>query len=532
MLIGYLKYARPGRRSVSAVLGLFLPLVVAACSSDSGIGTPGSGGSGGSRATGGSAGSTTSGGAAGSTGGAAGSTTSGGAAGSGGATGGTAGKGGSAGATGGSGGSAGGGAGSGGSTGGTGGTVDGGAGKGGTAGAAGSGGTGGATDGGTTGGAAGTGGMTDGGGGTGGGGSDGGVVVIPPGDPITPVDLTWKAVPTDGTICRNKSATGFAVNLNAASDKVLIYMEGGGACFNGLTCVQNPTEWAATDANAAKAGSAFVLDRTKPGNPFKDWNMIYIPYCTGDVHTGTNMAGYQGQPQMGYSNYLKYLGRIVATLKGKSLSQVVLSGISAGGFGVAWNWMTTQDAFPGVPVSALDDSGPPFGSDLMPPCFQQKTAALWGWSGSIHPACGAACDVAAGNVVAPLMEASMRRQTTRFGLLSYDEDGTIKTFLSFGQNNCANWELGVALANGAYPAGLADIRTRWMSNSNAAQYVYVGKSHTYLGSQQHQHARVGDEIRQQRHGLDERQSLSDSLGVESLQVAAAWRRAMTLCRCS
>jgi hypothetical protein len=185
---------------------------------------------------------------------------------------------------------------------------------------------------------------------------------------------------------------------------------------------------------------------------------------------------------MGYANYLKYLGKLVATFKGKGLTKIVLSGSSAGGFGVAWNWMVTQDAF-GVPVTALDDSGPPFAADWLSSCHQQKTGALWGWSGSIHPSC-ATCDVAAGNVVIPLLEAAMKRQTTRFGLVSYDEDGTIKSFLGYGQNNCANWDslLPPAFPVGKYPMGLADLRSRWMSNANAAMYVVAGGSHTFLGS--------------------------------------------------
>jgi len=337
---------------------------------------------------------------------------------------------------------------------------------------------------GATGGSGGSGGETDaggsGGGGAGGSTPDGGVVVVPPGDPIVGVpDMTWKAVPTDGAICRDKSATGFAVNFNAASDKLVIFMEGGGACFNATTCAGNPRTWAATDANA-NVGSRFVLDRTKTGNPFKDWNMAYIPYCTGDVHTGTSMSGYNGDAQMGYSNYLKYLGKLVATFKGKSLTKIVLSGSSAGGFGVAWNWMVTQDAF-GVPVTALDDSGPPFAADWLSTCHQQKTGALWGWSGSIHPTC-ATCDVAAGNVVIPLLEAAMKRQTSRFGLISYDEDGTIKSFLGFGQNNCAGWDafLPPLFPMGKYPMGLADLRTHWASNPNAAMYVVSGTAHTFL----------------------------------------------------
>ena len=78
----------------------------------------------------------------------------------------------------------------------------------------------------------------------------------------------------------------------------------------------------------------------------------------------------------------------------------------------------------------------------------------------------------------------MRRQTTRFGMVSYDEDGTIKSFLAYGLNNCANWDalLPPAFPAGQYPMALADLRSRWMSNPLAAMYVVSGANHTFLAS--------------------------------------------------
>jgi hypothetical protein len=82
------------------------------------------------------------------------------------------------------------------------------------------------------------------------------------------------------------------------------------------------------------------------------------------------------------------------------------------------------------------------------------------------------------------MEAAMKRQTTRFGLTSHDEDGTIKSFLSYGLNNCTNWDalLPPPFPTGQYPMALADLRSRWMSNPNAAEYVVTGTGHTFLAS--------------------------------------------------
>src|SRR5690606_28623805 len=51
----------------------------------------------------------------------------------------------------------------------------------------------------------------------------------------TPIG-TWEWTPVDGTRCMNDTPTGFAINGDPASGKLLLYLEGGGACFNVLTC--------------------------------------------------------------------------------------------------------------------------------------------------------------------------------------------------------------------------------------------------------------------------------------------------------
>jgi hypothetical protein len=303
---------------------------------------------------------------------------------------------------------------------------------------------------------------------------------VPPGDPITATPLQWTAVPVTGALCRDGNETGFGVNVNTTSDKLLIYLEGGGACFNGATCLSNPQSWAPTESALSRSVDKYALLSRTGNSPFKDWNLVFVPYCTGDVFTGATMTGYQGKPQMGYSNYVKYLQRIIATFKGQS--QVVLSGSSAGGFGIAFNWLVTQDAFGSVPVHALDDSGPPMGPEYLSECEQARVAALWGWSDTVHPAC-TSCDVKAGNVVRPLLETALRRQTTRFAQLSYDEDGVIKSFFAYGLNDCASWDslLPPAFPAGKYPMGLAELRQGWMSGGLAAMYEVKGGGHTFLG---------------------------------------------------
>jgi hypothetical protein len=291
-------------------------------------------------------------------------------------------------------------------------------------------------------------------------------------------------VPVEGTYCRDGNQTGYGININPASSKLLIWFEGGGACFNDLSCIQNPESFPATDTylNSILA-HYWIMNRTSDNSPFKDWNLVFIPYCTGDVHSGTSMKGYKGQPQVGFLNYKRDLAEIVPRFQ--NVDQVVLGGISAGGFGVAWNWMWTQDAFGSIPVDALDDSGPPMGPDFLSECQQQRNGALWGWAASLHPSCKT-CDLATGKIVRPLLDTTMKRNTpsTRLGLLSYDEDGTIKTFFGYGIDNCAQWESTTLpiYPPGKYPLGLSELGTTWAPYPQAAIYIVAGGGHTFLSA--------------------------------------------------
>ena len=96
------------------------------------------------------------------------------------------------------------------------------------------------------------GGSPDGTGGSDGGGSEGGFNDTggAKGDATSDAPpLPWKAVPVEGTVCRDGTSTGYGINVNPSSRNLLIFMEGGGACFNSISCLQNPDSWAPTDAN-------------------------------------------------------------------------------------------------------------------------------------------------------------------------------------------------------------------------------------------------------------------------------------------
>lgn len=299
---------------------------------------------------------------------------------------------------------------------------------------------------------------------------------LPEGDPIDAPDGTWTWVPFPNARCMNDSPTGLGVRLHADSDEVLIVIQGGGACFNSSTCalVANPNGF--NEAQLEAATSAGWLDEDDPDNPFRSWNKVFIPYCSGDIFSGNaqNGTGYGGRTQMGYQNMREFLTRLVPTFKDKK--RVVLSGYSAGGFAATVNWLQAIDAWgEGVRVDVLNDSGPPLGPEYLTPCLQKHLAEVWNWTGTIPEGC-TECDLESGNVTEPLLRfATPYTEHLRHGLISSTEDSVIKLFYSYGLNDCANLEsaLPPTFPEGKYAEGLLDLTQRIFAEHPGARAFLV-----------------------------------------------------------
>ncbi len=317
----------------------------------------------------------------------------------------------------------------------------------------------------------------------------GGAPLFPPfptnGMPITAPDNTWTYMDIADTKCRDGSTAGLAVSLNSKSDKVMIFLQGGGACFDSLTCLANP----ANAAGQKAAVTTGIFDRTNAANPVKDWNYVFIPYCTGDTFMGTNdngmVTGVTGvQHFMGRPNMEKFLNRIVPTFP--KATQVLLTGISAGGFGAASNSYLVQRAFGSTPVTMLDDSGPPMSSKYIPACLQDKWRTTWGLDNSILADCGTACpnhsDYTLDYTKFVLKLADSRGGTVKSGLLDSNDDGIITAFYGYGQNNCTG-SLSTPVPAAQYDAGLLDFRaTVTALTPNFGTYYPAGTVHTWLAS--------------------------------------------------
>jgi hypothetical protein len=333
--------------------------------------------------------------------------------------------------------------------------------------------------------------------------------------PPPPAGWTW--FPIDGTQCRDGSPAGIFVRF-ASSDKLFVYLEGGGACTNLGFCNFNPPNVNSVISGDGQTvlGSALgvIAGRQQPGafeagvlngifntqnaqNPFKDYNGVYIPYCTGDVHSGTRrdatVPGVTAPQQfVGHFNMQKFVGRIVPTFKDR-VNRVIVTGASAGSYGAAMNFSMLQDAFGSVLVDALLDSGPPLSDQYMPVCMQKRWRETWGLNDALPPDCSECRQPDGGGIVTSLAAYLMAKHpNSRIALISSMQDEIIRLFFSMGLDNCSTFDTAdpilITLNPAAfypaadYTAGLNDLRTTYESTGRFATYFLGGLNATF-----HQH---------------------------------------------
>jgi hypothetical protein len=263
----------------------------------------------------------------------------------------------------------------------------------------------------------------------------------------------------------------------------VIYFEGGGACFNAATCILNDlfSNWGEIKFNtwALGIGKGGIFS-DDPQNPVRDWNFIYVPYCTGDVHAGNRenvgINGVLGAQQfVGYRNVAAYLERIVPTFK--DTSHVLVTGISAGGFGAALNYDRIAEAFPKSTVTLLDDSGPPMGDQYMPVCLQKLWRELYNFDETLPPDCVDCFNDDGGGISNLAAYLGDKWGEQRLALFSNTRDNIIRTFFGYGLNNCAGGTYG----GSQFEQGLFHLRDEILGDSPTwGSYFIDGIGHTVL----------------------------------------------------
>lgn len=215
------------------------------------------------------------------------------------------------------------------------------------------------------------------------------------------------------------------MNPHAGADDVLIYLEGGGACANAATCwgaqpaAANVAGYDATVFATAKQRAYPALSRTLAANPFQAVNMVYVPYCTGDMHGGTKetdlVVNGVTKPTYfwGARDLDIFLARLVPTFA--AAKRIWLAGTSAGGFGSVLVYSHVVSAF-ATRVDILDDSGPAIAAKSA--TDNAGSFSAWGF---VPPS---GCTGCTSHAAVLAFDRALQPQS-RYGFLSFSEDTVI-----------------------------------------------------------------------------------------------------------
>ncbi|MEO7370362.1 MAG: pectin acetylesterase-family hydrolase, partial [Ilumatobacteraceae bacterium] len=206
--------------------------------------------------------------------------------------------------------------------------------------------------------------------------------------PTTPAVVPiagWETVSAPSEcVCADGSPYKYFIH-RADPNKVVFFLQGGGACFDATTCAFD------SGAYKTKIGpgddpdklSSGIFDFTDQRNPLKDYSFVFAPYCTGDVHLGNSTHVYG--PQL----TVQHKGSVDATTALDDLAaqfpaatQLVVTGESAGSVPTPLYAGLAHDLLPNAAITVLAD-----GSGAYPdvPAINGVIGAVWGTESAIPP---------------------------------------------------------------------------------------------------------------------------------------------------
>jgi ABC-type proline/glycine betaine transport system permease subunit len=193
-------------------------------------------------------------------------------------------------------------------------------------------------------------------------------------------DAEWTPFAEDSdAVCANGSEVNY-LERRADPTRVVLYFEGGGACFSAATCDFDGPQKSYVSSSLAtpgfleERGGIFDLDR--PENPLADHSFVYVPYCTGDVHLGNAATDYGPDlvvEHRGYPNGLVALDHLVETYP--QVQELLVTGTSAGSVPTPLFAGLAADRLPEARIVTLGDGSGAYPDD---PVLNGLIGSLWG----------------------------------------------------------------------------------------------------------------------------------------------------------
>lgn len=247
----------------------------------------------------------------------------------------------------------------------------------------------------------------------------------------------------DGPVCI--AGTEYSVfTRKGKKKKLLIFEQGGGACWQNFYRCNVLSEDQEPPGDEPPQG---IFDFDNKDNPFKDYSIVYMPYCDGSVFTGDNAAadlvwqsltGIPARFHYGLRN--QSAGMDLARTMFPKAKRITVAGSSAGGVGAAGFAPFLVRMLYGnrIDLSVFNDAGPitsnpdamsTFPEWLPPTGLLDVEARALDWQfGQFYPASCSDCDDM-GNSTEIIKWRLDNDSTIREAFYETDADLTNRSFL-------------------------------------------------------------------------------------------------------
>lgn len=261
----------------------------------------------------------------------------------------------------------------------------------------------------------------------------------PPTPPTNPPTTTeapavavgeWTSIP-GGDQCRCSDGSPYELwERPADPTRVVFYLQGGGACFDESTCGPELSVFARALELGDAPDSTGIFDQAAPENPLAAHSIVYVPYCTGDVHLGANVTQYGDITiqHNGFANASKGLETLVENYP--ELEQLVVVGVSAGSVAAPAFAGLAADAFPDAQIISFGDSSGAYPDE---PELNVEIGGRWGVFDNV-PDWPVNEDLTPADWSVPglTIQSAAQHPDITFARFDYDADSVQARFLALG----------------------------------------------------------------------------------------------------
>ncbi len=176
----------------------------------------------------------------------------------------------------------------------------------------------------------------------------------------------WQRIePGGATTCADGSPYHFFVR-DGDPARLTVFFQGGGACWSGATCdPQGHPSYRPSLASTGDPPAHGIFATERDDNPFAADTVLFVPYCTGDVHLGDRVQRYRlpvGSRHPGRTLRIQHKGAVNAAAAldwlfrhAAAPARIFVAGSSAGAIAAPFYAVRLAAWAPEARVSVLAD---------------------------------------------------------------------------------------------------------------------------------------------------------------------------------